>query len=116
METWKEILKDQINENLPAFNIGDTIDVHYRVVEGEKERIQIYTGVVISRRGAGLGASFTVRKIGSGGIGVERVFPSHSPFIADIKVKKEASVRRAKLYYLRQRKGKAARLKEKSRF
>lgn len=115
METWKEIIQDQIREDLPELNPGDTIDVRYRVVEGEKERIQVFTGVLISIRGSGVSATFTVRKIGSGGIGVERIFPLHSPFIAEIVVKKQAVVRRAKLYYLRKRKGKAARLKEKSR-
>jgi len=116
MEAWKEITQDQINTDLQKFNIGDTVDVHYRVVEGEKERIQIFTGTVISRKGSGHNATFIVRKIGSGSIGIERIFPLHSPFIADVKVKREAKVRRSKLYYLRDRKGKAARLKEKSRF
>ena len=114
MESWKDILKDQIKTDIPRFNPGDTVDVHYRVIEGDKERIQIFTGTVISKRGRDMGASFTVRKIGSGGVGVERIFPLHSPYIADVKIKKQASVRRAKLYYLRQRKGKAARLKDKT--
>jgi len=87
--------------------------VHYRVVEGEKERVQVFSGTVISKRGSGTGATFTVRKIASGGIGVERIFPFHSPFIAEVKVKRRGKVRRAKLYYLRKRKGKAARVKEK---
>ena len=116
METWKEIIKDQSKKDLPQINPGDTVDVHYLVVEGEKERIQIITGTIISQRGCGADASVTVRKIGSRGIGVERIFPLHSPFIADIKIKKSAIVRRAKLYYLRKLKGKAARLKEKSRY
>ncbi len=116
METWKEMIKDQVKEELSEFNPGDTVDVHYRVVEGDKERIQVFTGTVISRRGSDLSASFTVRKIGSGGIGVERIFPLHSPFISDIKIKKRASVRRAKLYFLRGLKGKAARLKEKTQY
>jgi large subunit ribosomal protein L19 len=116
MEAWKEIIQDQIKTDLPKFNVGDTVDVNYRVVEGEKERIQVFTGTVIGIKGKGHGATFIVRKIGSGSIGIERIFPLHSPFIADIIVKREAKVRRAKLYYLRDRKGKAARLKEKSRF
>jgi len=114
MEKWKTIIKEQTKTDIPRFNPGDTVDVHYRVVEGDKERIQVFTGTVISKRGSDMGSTFTVRKIGSGGIGVERIFPLHSPFIADIKIKKQASVRRAKLYYLRERKGKAARLKEKT--
>ncbi len=114
MESWKEIVKDQIKDELPPFNSGDTVDVHYRVVEGEKERIQVFTGTVISLRGSGTGASFIVRKISSGGIGVERIFPRHSPFIAQVVVKRLGKVRRAKLYYLRDRKGKAARVKEKT--
>ena len=116
MENWKEIVQKDIKDKIPEFNPGDTVDVHYRVVEGEKERIQVFTGTVIGKRGSGMSASFTVRKIASGGIGVERIFPLHSPFIMNVEVKKEASVRRAKLYYLRERRGKAARLKEKSRF
>jgi large subunit ribosomal protein L19 len=114
MESWKEIIKDRLKPEIPQFSPGDTVDVHYRVIEGDKERIQVFTGTVISIRGKDLGASFTVRKISSGGIGVERIFPLHSPFIADIKKKKSASVRRAKLYYLRERKGKSARLKDKT--
>jgi len=113
MESWKEIIKDRFKPDLPQIHPGDTVDVHYRVVEGDKERIQVFTGTVISIRGKDFDTSFTVRKISSGGIGVERIFPLHSPFIADITKKKSASVRRAKLYYLRERKGKAARLKEK---
>jgi len=116
MDSWKEIIQDQVREDLPQFSPGDTVDVHYRIVEGDKERVQVFTGTVISRRGSELSASFTVRKIGSGGIGVERIFPLHSPFISDIIIKKRALVRRAKLYYLRERKGKAARLKEKTRY
>jgi len=116
MEKWEEMVNDQVRNDLPKINPGDAIDIHYRVVEGEKERIQVFSGTVIGLRGSGLNATFTVRKIGSGSIGVERIFPIHSPFISDIKIKKQSSVRRAKLYYLRQRKGKAARLKEKSRF
>lgn len=113
MESWKEIVSDTPERVLPKFNPGDQIDVHYRVIEGEKERIQIFSGVVIGKRGSGVEATFTVRKIASGGIGVERIFPFNSPFIADVTVKRLGAVRRAKLYYLRDRKGKAARVKEK---
>jgi len=113
MENWKEIVQDQKKEGLPRFGPGDTIDVHYRVVEGEKERIQIFSGTVIGMKGEGISSTFTVRKIASGSIGVERIFPFHSPFIKEIKVKRLGKVRRAKLYYLRSRKGKAARVKEK---
>jgi large subunit ribosomal protein L19 len=114
MEAWKTTLRDQIKTNFPNLQPGDQVDVHYRVVEGDKERIQLFSGTVIKVRGADLGKTFTVRKIGSGGIGVERVFPWHSPFIADVKINRSGVVRRAKLYYLRDLKGKAARLKEKA--
>jgi len=99
-------------QDLPAFNPGDTIKVHQRVVEGDKQRIQVFEGVVISRRGSSTNASFTVRKV-SYGIGVERIFPLHSPNIEKIEVTRLGKVRRAKLYYLRSRRGKAARIKEK---
>lgn len=93
------------------FGPGDTVKVHTKVIEGEKERAQIFQGVVLQRRGQGVDETFTVRKV-SGGIGVERIFPLHSPNITKIEVARRAKVRRAKLFYLRQRKGKAARLKE----
>ena len=99
-------------QDLPAFNPGDTIKVHQRVVEGNKQRIQIFEGVVIARRGSRGNASFTVRKV-SYGIGVERIFPLHSPNIEKIEVMRSGKVRRAKLTYLRGRRGKAARIKEK---
>ena len=113
MESWKEIIQTPRKTELPKFNPGDNIDVLYRVVEGEKERIQVFSGVVIARHTDGANSTFTVRKIGSGGIGVERIFPDNSPFVSEVKVKRLGSVRRAKLYYLRGRKGKAARVKEK---
>ncbi len=94
------------------FNIGDTIDVHVKIKEGNRERIQIFTGTVIKRQNSGLNETFTVRKI-SNGIGVERTFPMHSPKIAKVEVKRQGKVRRAKLYYLRDRVGKAAKTKEK---
>src|SRR5580693_8933130 len=97
---------------IPSFEIGDTVDVHVRILEGEKERIQIFNGVVIARSGAGTREMFVVRRIVQGE-GVERKFPLHSPRIADIVVKRSGKVRRAKLYYLRDRSGKAVRLKER---
>lgn len=99
----------------PEFGSGDTVDVHYRVREGDKERTQVFRGVVIRRRGSGINETFTVRKV-SAGIGVERVFPLHSPNIMKIERIREGVVRRAKLYYLRDLRGKAARIKEKETF
>lgn len=107
-----EIEKQQVRSDLPAFAPGDTIRVMVRVTEGQKERIQAFEGICISRRGAGLNATFTVRKI-SGGVGVERIFPDHSPSIAGIEVVRRGHVRRAKLYYLRARRGKRARVRER---
>lgn len=98
-------------EDVPEFVVGDTVDVHVRIREGEKERIQIFNGTVIRRRGGGLGATYTVRRIVQGQ-GVERTFPLHSPFIKQVEVKRSGKVRRARLYYLRDRTGKATRLKE----
>ena len=102
----------QLKADLPSFGPGDTVKVNVRVVEGTRERIQTFQGVVIRRRGAGIGESFTVRKI-SFGVGVERTFPVHSPSIASIEVVTRGAVRRSKLYYLRDRVGRAARIKEK---
>ncbi len=113
----REVSRAQLKprESLPKFNIGDTVKVHFRIVEGEKERIQVFEGVVISRkRGDGVNANFTVRRV-SFGEGVERVFPLHSPRVEKVEVTREGSVRRAKLYYLRERSGKAARVKAKAR-
>ncbi|GMQ80899.1 MAG: 50S ribosomal protein L19 [Rhodothermia bacterium] len=104
----------QLRDDIPAFDSGDTVNVHVRVIEGEKERIQQYQGVVIALKGSGTKRTFTVRKV-SNGVGVERIFPIFSPRIAKIEVVREGSVRRAKLYYLRERKGKAARIKESRR-
>lgn len=101
-----------LRDDVPEFRAGDTVKVHVRVVEGSKERIQVFQGVVISRRGGGTRASFTVRKI-SGSVGVERVFPLHSPSIDKIEVMRHGKVRRAKLYYLRELRGKAARIEER---
>jgi len=113
----REVSRAQLKpqESLPKFNIGDTVKVHFRIVEGEKERIQVFEGVVISRkRGEGVNANFTVRRV-SFGEGVERVFPLHSPRVEKVEVTRGGSVRRAKLYYLRERSGKAARVKAKAR-
>lgn len=104
----------QMKEEVPEFHSGDTLDVHVKVIEGDKERIQVFQGVVINRRGAGMSETFTVRKI-SNGVGVERIFPVHSPNIAKIVRLREGKVRRAKLYYLRNLRGKAARIDEKRR-
>ncbi|KOS69493.1 50S ribosomal protein L19 [Lysinibacillus contaminans] len=106
-----EITKDQLRSDLPTFRPGDTVRVHVKVVEGTRERIQMYEGVVIKRRGGGISETFTVRKI-SYGIGVERTFPVHTPKIANLEVIRRGKVRRAKLYYLRNLRGKAARIKE----
>lgn len=102
----------QVHDNLPPFNVGDTVNIHYTVREGDKERIQQYEGVVIGIRGSGANKTFTVRKI-SNNVGVERIFPFYTPFISKMDVKKEGKVRRAKLYYLRDLRGKAARIKDK---
>ncbi|MEX0705997.1 MAG: 50S ribosomal protein L19 [Nitriliruptoraceae bacterium] len=104
--------KAQLRDDIPDFRPGDTVKVHVRVVEGTRSRIQVYEGVVISRRGGGNRETFTVRKI-SFGVGVERTFPVHSPVIETIEVARRGQVRRAKLYYLRDRVGKKARIKER---
>ncbi|HET7451220.1 MAG TPA: 50S ribosomal protein L19 [Thermoanaerobaculia bacterium] len=108
----REAEKFSLRSDRPAFSPGDTVRVHVKVKEGEKERIQVFAGVVIARRGGGSRETFTVRKI-SGGVGVERVFPLHSPMIERVEVDRRGDVRRAKLYYLRELKGKAARIEEK---
>lgn len=107
MNVIDKIEREQMKEDLPEFSQGDTVNVHSRVVEGGKERIQVFKGIVIGRQGAGINAAFTVRKI-SNGEGVERVFQLHSPKIAKIEVARRGKVRRAKLNYLRNRLGKAA--------
>jgi large subunit ribosomal protein L19 len=107
-----DIEQEQLKDDVPDFAAGDTVVVQVRVKEGGRERLQAYEGVVIAKRNRGLNSSFTVRKI-SHGEGVERVFQTHSPAVADIKVERRGAVRRAKLYYLRERSGKAARIKEK---
>ena len=107
-------VEEGYKRDVPLFNVGDAVKVHVKVVEGDKERIQPFEGVVISRRGSGIRETFIVRKV-SFGIGVERIFPIHSPAIDKIDILKKGSVRRAKLYYLRTKKGKAAKIKEKER-
>ena len=112
MHRLDEIRREGLREDLPDFRPGDTIRVSVRVREGDKERLQAFEGVCIARRGAGMGETFTVRKV-SGGIGVERVFPLHSPTVVRVEVVRTGRVRRAKLYYLRKLSGKAARIRER---
>ena len=112
MHAFIETQKAWMRTDIPAFRSGDTLRVNVKVKEGDKERIQAFEGVCIARRGAGVSETFTVRKI-SNGVGVERIFPVHSPMIGDIQVLRRGRVRRAKLYYLRQLTGKATRIKEK---
>ena len=115
MNILDKIEAEQLKKEVTKFGVGDTVKVHTRVIEGDKERIQIYAGIVIGRKGTGVNENFTVRRV-SYGEGVERVFPLHSPRIAKIEVEKKGAVRRAKLNYLRARKGKSATtVKEKAR-
>ena len=109
----KSVSEAQLRDDVPEFEAGDTVRVHVRVVEGEKERIQLFEGVVIQRRGSGIHATFTVRKISTGGVGVERIFPLHTPRIAKIEVRRRGKVRRSKIYYLRNLRGRAARIAER---
>ncbi|MDR2695451.1 MAG: 50S ribosomal protein L19 [Deltaproteobacteria bacterium] len=115
MEIIKKIEREQMRFDLPAFRSGDTVKVHLRIVEGEKERVQVFQGNVIRIKRGATDATFTVRKI-SDGVGVERIFPLHSPFIERVELVSEGRVRRSRLYYLRDRKGKAARIKPKKRY
>ncbi|MFY9214792.1 MAG: 50S ribosomal protein L19 [Tissierellaceae bacterium] len=108
----KMIEDEQLRKDIPEFNVGDTVQVHYKVIEGSRERIQVFEGTVIKRQGGGVAETFTVRRL-SYGVGVERTFPINSPRIDKIVVTRRGRVRRAKLYYLRQRQGKAAKVKEK---
>jgi large subunit ribosomal protein L19 len=108
----EQLEQEQMKQDIPDFSAGDTVVVQVKVKEGNRERLQAFEGVVIARRNRGLNSAFTVRKI-SHGEGVERVFQTHSPSIAAIQVKRKGDVRRAKLYYLRERSGKSARIKEK---
>jgi large subunit ribosomal protein L19 len=113
MDFVKLIEQKEIKGNPPVFQVGDSVKVHVKVKEGEKDRIQVFQGMVIARKGGGTGGTFTVRKI-SDGVGVERIFPVHSPIISKVEVVRHGRVRRAKLYYLRARKGKAARIEEET--
>jgi len=112
MDIIRALEQQQIKQNLPDFGVGDRVKVHYRIIEGNKERIQVYEGDVIRRHGSSNRETFTVRKISSG-VGVERTFPVHSPKIDRIEVLRHGAIRRAKLYYLRKKIGKAARIREK---
>ena len=106
-----DITKDQLRTEHPSFRPGDTLRLHVKIIEGTRERIQLFEGIVIKRHGGGISETFTVRKI-SNGVGVERTFPLHTPKLAQIEVTRRGKVRRAKLYYLRKLRGKAARIKE----
>lgn len=112
MEVIKQLEREQMRMDLPDFIPGDTVRVHVKIKEGDKERIQVFQGVVISKRKGGVNATFTVRKV-SYGVGVERVFPYHSPIIDKVELVTHGRVRRAKIYYLRKLRGKAARIREK---
>jgi large subunit ribosomal protein L19 len=112
MKTIRQLEREMMRLDIPSFAAGDTVKVNVKITEGEKERIQAFQGVVISKRGIGTGATFTVRKV-SYGIGVERIFPLHSPVIDNIEVITRGRVRRSKIYYLRKLRGKAARIRER---
>ncbi len=112
MNVTSDVLKQSLRDDLPDFDPGDTVRVFVKIREGDKERLQAFEGNVLQKRGSGVSSSFTVRKV-SNGVGVERVFPLHSPMIERIEVVRRGKVRRAKLYYLRARRGKAARIEEK---
>ncbi|AZS16133.1 50S ribosomal protein L19 [Paenibacillus lutimineralis] len=114
MNIVQAITQEQLRKDIPSFRPGDTLKVFVKVIEGSRERIQLFEGVVIKRRGGGISETFTVRKI-SNGVGVERTFPLHSPKLDRIEVARRGKVRRAKLYYLRELRGKAARIKEARR-
>ncbi|HCR43065.1 MAG TPA: 50S ribosomal protein L19 [Ruminococcaceae bacterium] len=112
MDALKEIAKDSLKKEVPAFSVGDTVRVDVNIREGDRERIQAFEGTVIARKGSGVSETFTVRRV-SYGVGVERVFPINSPNVKDVKVIRRGKVRRSKLYYLRSRVGKAAKVKSK---
>ncbi|MCQ4023133.1 MULTISPECIES: 50S ribosomal protein L19 [unclassified Ruminococcus] len=113
-EALKKISADSMKSEIPQFNIGDTVRISVNIREGERERIQMFEGTVIAKRGSGVAETFTVRRV-SYGVGVERVFPIHSPNVKDVKIVRYGKVRRSKLYYLRDRVGKAAKVKEQIR-
>jgi len=108
----EKVVEGQLKQNPPQFNVGDTVDVHVKIVEGDRERVQVFNGTVIARKGRGINENFTVRRIVNNE-GVERVFPLHSPSVVDIAVKRSGYTRRSKLYFLRDRVGKSTRLREK---
>ena len=112
MDMVASVAAKHLKEDIPEFNPGDTVRVHVRVIEGQKERIQVFQGVVLQRRGGGISETFTVRKV-SDGVSVERIFPLHSPRVTKIECIRRGKVRRAKLFYLRELKGKASRIAEK---
>jgi large subunit ribosomal protein L19 len=114
MDLIREVTQQYLKSDIPEFRAGDTVKVHVRLKEGEKERVQVFEGLVISRKHGGVSETFTVRKISSG-IGVERTFPLHTPSVAKLEVVRRGQVRRAKLYYIRGLRGKAARIKERAR-
>lgn len=114
MDALKIIAQGQLKEDAPSVHVGDTVKVHVKIREGERERIQIFEGTVIAKKGSGVSETFTVRRI-SYGVGVERVFPLHSPNVAKVELVRSGKVRRSKLYYLRDRVGKAAKVKEQLR-
>ena len=114
MDALKLIAQDSLKSEVPVIEIGDTVKVHVKIREGEKERIQVFEGTIIARKGSGVSETFTVRRL-SYGVGVERVFPLHSPNVAKVEVVRHGRVRRSKLYYLRDRVGKAAKVKEQIR-
>ena len=113
MKLIDKIESQQLRDDIPHFRSGDSVRVHLRIREGDKERVQVFEGVVLGRSGSGLRETFTVRKVSAGGIGVERIFPVHSPRIEKIEISSIGRVRRAKLYYLRERTGKSARIRSK---
>ena len=112
MHQFDDIDKASLRDDIPAFRAGDTIKVHVKVIEGTRSRVQVFQGVVIRRHGGGIGETYTVRKV-SFGVGVERTFPLHTPIVEKVEVVTRGDVRRAKLYYLRELRGKAAKIKEK---
>ncbi|HSH35170.1 50S ribosomal protein L19 [Schnuerera sp.] len=112
MDIIRVLEDEQMKDNLPDLNVGDTVQVHYKIKEGTRERIQIFEGTVIKRQGGGIRETFTVRRL-SYGVGVERTFPLHSPRIEKLVITRKGKVRRSKLYYLRERQGKSAKVKEK---
>lgn len=112
MNTIEAFVNEQIKKDVPSFNVGDTVKVYQRIVEGSRERTQIFEGTVIARKNGGISETFTVRRV-SFGVGTEKTFPLHSPNVQDVKVVRRGKVRRAKLYYLRDRVGKSAKVKQK---